>query len=429
MADGLPMAQIGNFNLGGTNIPMPNNAGVMTQGLLGGAAVYQQQQAIAQKQQEIQMAQKQQMIEKNMKMLETGSDMMLSGGPEVQETGKSLIQQAYPFLTGQPLPQGMPLDKDAAKDLGYFMDQHRTWQQTQGKEGLSAADAVTGSTQAISRYGMKYQQQQMGLLEKTPMYKEGMADQTGGQVNGQPATQNSFTGAVSSPNGQAMPAGAAGSFIPAGQVATLQNTNQQAATSNFVDMTKDHQEVLPNAANALSMVAQPVPANATETEKAEFALHDKQAMIRYAQMMIPSSKRPPNMTMEDMIKSGLAGEQIKTVYNNATNNVAMSNSEREAVTKTIAQTALNNEANLTSIENSSASRAIRNRIDPMKAMQNVRPVGIPSTSQLFQSPQVPPSQVQTGQIMKNPSDGKNYVFRGQTGTNDWKNKDNWMSVQ
>ena len=423
MAD-LPMAQVPNFQTSSSPVPYQGNLGTgLAAGLQQATNAFQQQQVIAQKQQEIQMAKQQQMIEKNMKMLETGSDMMLSGGPEVQETGKSLIQQAYPFLTGQPLPQGMPLDKDAAKDLGYFMDQHRTWQQTQGKEGLSAQDAVTGATQAMSRYGMKYQNQQMGLLEKSPMYKEAMADQTGGLVNGQPATQNSFTGAVSSPNGQAMPPGAAGSFIPAAQAASIQNTNQNNAASEFQDLSKDQKEILDNGTSFLNMLSPRLPDNATPEQKNEFALHDKQAVLKYIQMQVPSSKRPPNMTMEDLAKSSLLTQQAKDAYNQAVvNGSPLDNDLRDALLKTGGQTILNNEGILSGNESGVANRAIRNGVDPSKAITNLRPSGIPSTSKLFPSQGASWQTAQAGQIVQGKSGP--FIYRG----GDKADPNNWTLI-
>jgi hypothetical protein len=419
MAD-LPSNAPSMFQLPGPAVPYQGNMGTgAAAGAATGMQAFQQQQAIQQKQQEMQ-------IEKNMKMLETGSQMMLEGGPQVQSTGQSLIQKAYPFLTGQPLPQGMPLGKEQAKDLGWYMDQHRLFQTSGGAEGLSAQDAVTGATQAMSNYGSKYQQQQMGLLEKTPMYKEGMANEVGGQVNGQPATKNEFTGAVSSTGGQSMP-GAQGSFIDAGQAATLQNSLQNNAASEFQDSSKDQKEILDNGSSFLNMLAPRIPENMTKEQKDEFALHDKQAVLKYIQMQVPSSKRPPNMTMEDLAKSGLISEQAKVAYDKAVvGGSPLSNDLRDALLQTGAQTVLTHEGILSRNEGSVANRAIRNRVDPMKAITNLRPAGVPSSSPFFKNQDVPGRLAQTGQIIKG-SDG-HYVFRGQSGTNDYKDKNNWMKI-
>ena len=424
MADSsLPMAQMPNFQLGAT----PNNAPSVANAIQGVQGGGQQAIQAMQFQQQLAQQQKQQAIEKNMKMLETGSQMMLEGGPEVQQTGQDLIKQSYPFLTGQPLPDGMPLDKNTAKDLGWYMDQHRLWQKTQGADGLSAQDAVTGATQAVSRYGMKYQQQQMGLLEKTPMYKEATANQTGGQVNGQPVVQNSFTGGVASPSGQPMP-GAQGSFVDSGQTATLQNSLQNNAASEFQDVSKDEKEVLDNGTSFLNMLAPKLPDNPTAEQKAEFALHDKQAVLKYIQIQVPSSKRPPNMTMEELAKSSLLSQQAKAAYNQTVvDGSPLSNELRDALLQTGGQTILTYEGNLTQNENAVAARAVKNRVDPMKAITPLRPAGIPSSSSLFPSPNVPGKAAQTGQIIK--GDDGYYVFRGQPGTNDYKDANNWMKIK
>jgi len=249
-----------------------------------------------------------------------------------------------------------------------------------------------------------------------------------GQVNGQSATFNPSTGQVANGQGQPMP-GTQGQFVGSGQVATMQNQNQQNATANFTELTKDHQEILPTAMNALNMVSSPLPANADQTTKAEYALNDKQAVIKYAQALVPASKRPPGMSIEDAAKSGLAGEEVKTLYNKVTGQDPMTETDRTALVEGLAKTVMNSEGNLSAIEGASASRAIKNGVNPAQAFQNVRPPTVPSTSPIFQQPQVAPAQAQTGQIMKNPSDGKYYVFRGQTGTQDYKNKANWMPIQ
>src|ERR1700729_2752538 len=98
MAD-LPMAQIPNFQLGGTQIPLSNNAAAIGQAVQGGAGLaLQQQNQLAQQQQ----AQQALMQQRHEKMLEVGADMVINGGDDTQDTAQSLIRQAIPYLTGQP---------------------------------------------------------------------------------------------------------------------------------------------------------------------------------------------------------------------------------------------------------------------------------------------------------------------------------------
>jgi hypothetical protein len=417
------------FQLPGTqNIPVAGGPwGQLAAGVGQGWQVAQQQQALQQKQQELQQEKQKIEIQKHEKMLEVGADMLINGGDDVQETGQRLIGQALPFVTGQPIPPNVAIDKPLAKGIQYYHNAVKLYREDPTDPlGLSPKDAVAGILQDISRKGLKQQTAQMDILKSDPMYKEGTADTVGGQVNGQPATQNKFSGEVSSPAGQPMP-GAQGSFIDSGQAATLRQANQTNIANDFKTDADPHAEVLGTAANALNMIAHPVPENLPADQKPAIALQDKNALLKYAQVLIPASSRPPNMTMEDMLKSGLVKEIAADTWKHVTNNIPMTEAERSGIVQTLAKESINNEAQLTGKEDSHAGRAAFNQVNPMQALSDKRPPGVPSTSKLFKSPNVPGYQVQTGQIVQR--GGKNLLFRGQTGTNDWKNPKNWMEIK
>jgi hypothetical protein len=423
MADSsLPMAQIPSFSLGAT----PNNAPSVAnaiQGIQGGG-----QQAIQAMQFQQQLAQQkqQQAIEKNMKMLETGSQMMLEGGPEVQQTGQDLIKQSYPFLTGQPLPDGMPLDKNTAKDLGWYMDQHRQWQQTNGKEGLSAQDAVTGATQAVARYGMKYQQQQMGLLEKTPMYKEATATQEPGQVNGQPANFNPQSG---QPTAQGSGQPMQGNFVPNTTLATIQNEKAQSLKSTFMEASKDFQQIAPDYRDFSTLMAQPMPADPSTMspqDKQNAVTNQKAALLKYVQLNVPASRRPPNMSsLETMAQGGELPQQAQQVYNQLfQTGTPLTGKMVNALRATATKTYLSAEAQQAQIENSWAQNAKANGVDPSTVVQNFRPSTAASSSQFF------PSQGQA------PLLGSVVNFKGKTMNgkkmlvgHDSHNPDNWVESE
>jgi len=132
--------------------------------------------------------------------------------------------------------------------------------------------------------------------------------------------------------------------------------------------------------------------------------------------------------MEDMAKSGLISQQAKDAYQQAVvSGSPLDDSLRDALLKTGGQTILNNEGILSNIESGVANRAIRNKVDPMKSITPLRPSGLPSTSPIFPSQNVPGRLAQTGQMIKG-SDGY-YVFRGQAGTNDYKDPNNWTKIK
>lgn len=417
MAD-LPMAQIPQFSLGAT----PNINPAIQNGLQGmqngastaiQAAQFQQQQA---------QAQKQQAIEKNMKMLETGSQMMIEGGPEVQQTGQDLIKQSYPFLTGQPLPEGMPLDKNTAKDLGWYMDQHRLWQKTQGSEGLSAQDAVTGATQAISRYGSKYQQQQMGLLEKTPLYKEATANQEPGQVNGSPANFNPQSGQPTvQGNGQPM----SGNFVPNTTMATIQNEHLQSLKSTFMEATKDQQQVLPDFRDFSTMMQPVNTANLSPDQKAQVVANQKVGLLKYMQMQVPASRRPPNLAaMDNLSQDDLVTQKAAQAYNRLfKTGEPLTPQMLKAIRATGTQTALSAEKNLSGLENSWAANAQSNQVDPKQVLSNFRPSTIASSSKFFPSQSAPTwDKAAIGQVVPGPNGAR--IFLGGNRTN----PDNWAEA-
>ena len=418
MAD-LPMAQIPNFSLGATpNTTAPQMA---MQGMATGG---QQALQAAQFQQQLAQQKKQQDIEKNMKMLETGSQMMLEGGPEVQQTGQDLIKQSYPFLTGQPLPDGMPLDKNTAKDLGWYMDQHRQWQQTGGKEGLSAQDAVTGATQAVARYGMKYQQQQMGLLKDTPMYQEATAQQQPGQVNGQPANFNPQSG---QPTAQGSGQPLSGNFVPNTTLATIQNEKAQSLKSTFMEASKDFQQIAPDYRDFSTLMSQPMPSDTSTMspqDKQNAVTNQKAALLKYVQLNVPASRRPPNMvTLETMAQGGELPQMAEQSYNQLFKTGApltgkMVNALRSTATKTY----LSAEAQQAQIEHSWSQNAQTNGVDPRTVLQNFRPSIATSSSQFF------PSQGQglLGQVVN--FQGKAMNGKKMLVGHDPKNPDNWVDT-
>lgn len=423
MAD-LPSNSPQMFQLPGPqNIPMPGGPfQQLAEGVGQGMQLGQQQQALQQHQQALQQEKHKQEVDSALQLLATTGQQIQYLRPSSQKLAISnslnALAKVAPEFGIQPhTPDELP---DESVDL---MKSYAKLHEAYLKGDVSAPTFQTEGHRILG---------EMSMYERN-MIKEnsnilGEPEMTPGQANGKPAMLNKNTGQVSDPQGQPMP-GAQGDFIDSGQVATLKQSNQTNIANDFKADSETHGDVLGTAANALNMVAHPVPENITPEEKASIALQDKNALLKYAQVLIPASKRPPNMTMEDMIKSGLVSEIAKETWNKVTNGVPMSEDERSALTGTLGKTVLNEESQLTAKEKSHAGRAAFNQVNPMQALSDKRPPGIPSTSQLFKKPQVPSAHVHTGQILMNPADGKPYVFRGQTGTDDWKKRDKWMEIK
>lgn len=389
----------------------------LAQGLPQGMNMYAQAAQARAQQQQLAQQKMQIDIEKNMKMLETGSQMMLEGGPQVQNTGMSLIQKSFPFLTGQPLPQGMPLGKEQAKDLSWYMDQHRLFQKTNGAEGLSAQDAVTGATQAMSQYGRKYQEQQMGLLEKTPLYKEATANQESGTVGGQPVSRNAYTGEMATPGGQP----ASGTFMPGSSGPSLQNEITQSINRSFLESTKDQQQQLSDLIDFTTNMGPRLPPNATPQDKADLVVHQKMGLLKYMQMNVPASRRPPNLaSMEDISKEDLVAAHAEQVWKQLFKTGApLTEEPQEAILKSGVKTGLTAEKTLSDTESSWASRATANQVDPSKTLQNLRPSSIPSTSKFFPNRGASWNTAHVGQIVVGKSGPMIYRGGDRTDPKNW----------
>jgi hypothetical protein len=146
------MAQIPNFSLGGTNIPMPNNAGVNTQGVLGGAglALQQQQQAIQAAQFQQQLAQQQQQAQQQARI----------------EQGKALAQNAlaaYDAYGDAAGPESFNAFKAGMNMLAPgSVDPQAQWDNTMGDALSTANDAFSAASE-----GKRPWPEAIGVISKT----------------------------------------------------------------------------------------------------------------------------------------------------------------------------------------------------------------------------------------------------------------------
>lgn len=406
-----PLPQLGNIQASGIG------AG-LSSGFTTGTQLDQGQQALNIQKQQLAQQQHKEQVESALQLLATTGQQIQYLRPSSQKLAISnslnALAKVAPEFGIQPhTPDQMP---DESIDL---MKSYAKLHEGYLKGEVSAPTFQTEGQRILT---------EMSLYERN-MVKEnanilGDPKMTPGQANGQPAMLNQGTGQVSDPQGKPMP-GAQGGFVDSGQAATLNNEKAQSLGRTFLETTKDQQQTLPDLVDFTTSMAPRLPPNATDQDKSDLVAHQKIGLLKYMQMQVPASRRPPNLqAMDSISKEDLIAAHAEQAFKRLfVNGAPLSDEMQESILKNGVQTGLTSEARLSDAESSWANSAKNNGVDPTKAFQNLRPSGIPSTSKLFPGQGPTAMTAHVGQIVVGKSGA--HIYRG----GDRSDPKNWTAVK
>lgn len=429
------MAQIPNFQLGGTQIPMPNNGQGFSNALIGGAnvALGQQQNQIAQQQanqqgQLIQSQIQQQQIQQVDSLLKTGLSypgLLPSFWPTIA-TKMNQISPDYKLDPNNP-PENITTFAKQLSDISdggndgavNQLQQHSAVKQLINTTFPSVSDALgSGSPQGQPQQGPSQGQPmpqggppQQGI----PMPQAGQPQQPPqnpltdfASLKSQFDKANSYI--ASTPPAQQeelrkqLEASSLGqnykksldtlathvnAVYTEGQQNDRNQMNQQqdnlrAAASSFPTQSQDFKNVSDNftAFNHLMDMSSQMENQGTDTTARVQA--EKTALLNFAQMAYPGTSRPGNPEMlETMEKSGPSGTLISQALNRLDKGDVMTSSQIKGLRQTAVTLYQGRESAQSQLENSYTQNIQANGGNPQAFIKNLRPQSVVSTSKLF----------------------------------------------
>src|SRR6266446_288557 len=312
-----------------TGVTEANIGKGLSEGLDSGAkmAYLMQQTRALQQQRELEQKKLQAEIEQRAKTnaltgLERATTLYDSAPKATQPEIYKFIKKQMSVLAPDVQLPDTPAPSGFGKDLGYFIDQNKQWHDTNGKEGLSDADAMYGATKYISSESPKWATLDTSILNATPAAatKEPMA----GPPGTPPTTFTPKTGSASP-----MPGGTPGlTTMPGGTSPTQIDLDLQ---KQFVTRA----EPLHNALAAGYAVNQLAKVKDT-SGASDWGLLENAVVAMNPNSILSQNQGGLNaQTAPQLLKTGGIPEQLTAYIQAKAGGQILSDSQRQGIAKAV----------------------------------------------------------------------------------------------